>query len=183
VQLGRRDLLGRAVGPTTPGDGLGSGLPERGGLGLAPALGHRFGEVGEQHGEPQEQDDQPGEHVGRGVLAEIAHEQQRGQDAADLDDEDHRVPHQRPRVELAQGLHRCRADDARVEHRAPRQWMPIAGALARRSHHRLADRGAGARSSRRPSGVVDVAHVADLISQITGTAARRSGRAQVPGRT
>ena len=33
------------------------------GLGLAAALGHRLGEVGEQHREPQPRGDEPGEHV------------------------------------------------------------------------------------------------------------------------
>ena len=44
----------RAVAATDPGDGLAARLAQRGGLGLAASLGHRFGEVGEQHGEPEE---------------------------------------------------------------------------------------------------------------------------------
>ena len=46
-----------------PGDGVGPGLAQRGGLRLAAALGHRLGEVGEQHGEPEERGDQTGERV------------------------------------------------------------------------------------------------------------------------
>ena len=69
------------------------------GLGLAPALGDRLGEVGEHHGEPQPAGDQPGEHrrVGDG--------QNGGEYGADLDDQHHRVAPHDPRVELA---HRVR---------------------------------------------------------------------------
>ena len=44
-------------------DCLGTGLAQRVGLRLAPALRDRLREVGEQHGEPQEQRDEPGEDV------------------------------------------------------------------------------------------------------------------------
>ena len=44
------------------GDGVGLGPAQRVGLRLAAALGDRLGEVGEQHGQPQPDDDQPGEH-------------------------------------------------------------------------------------------------------------------------
>ena len=42
---------------------LGPGLAQRGRLGLAAPFGHRLGEVGEQHGEPQEGGDEAAEHV------------------------------------------------------------------------------------------------------------------------
>ena len=54
VERGARDLLDRAVGAPAVGDGLGPRLAQRGGLRLAAAFGHRLGEVGEQHREPQE---------------------------------------------------------------------------------------------------------------------------------
>ena len=63
VQLRRRHLLDAAVVAADPGGGLAARLAQRGGLGLAAAFGHRLGEVGEQHREPQEHDDEPGEHV------------------------------------------------------------------------------------------------------------------------
>ena len=63
LELGAGDLDDGAVGPAHVGDGLGPGLAQRVGLGLAPALGHGLGEVGEQHGEPQPGGDQAGEQV------------------------------------------------------------------------------------------------------------------------
>ena len=53
----------RAVGRPHPGERLGAGLAERVGLRLAPALGDRLGEVGEQHGEPEPGRHQPHEQV------------------------------------------------------------------------------------------------------------------------
>ena len=90
--------------------GLGAGLAQRVGLGLAAALGHRLGEVGEQHREPQPHGDEPGEHVlrragrrrGRGRTG-------RGEDAADLDHEHDRVADHVARVELARS---CRPSPA-----------------------------------------------------------------------
>ena len=48
----RHDLVG-PVRALALRDRLGLGPPQRVGLRLAAALGHRFGEVGEQHGQPQ----------------------------------------------------------------------------------------------------------------------------------
>ena len=57
---------------------LRAGLAQRVGLGLAPALGHRLGEVGEQHGEPEPDRDETGEDgVGRRRAREVADEQVR----------------------------------------------------------------------------------------------------------
>ena len=47
----------------TRADGLAARLAQRRRLRLAAALGHRLGEVGEQHGEPQERHDEAGEDV------------------------------------------------------------------------------------------------------------------------
>ena len=106
LQLRRRDLDEPAVAADV-GDGLAARLAQRGGLGLAATLGHRLGEVGEQHREPQEGDDDAGEEVllAAGV-GEVADEQDRRQHRADLDDEHHRVLGERPRVELDEGVER-----------------------------------------------------------------------------
>ena len=49
------------------GDGAGSRFAELIGLGLAPSLGHRFREIGEEHGEPEPEGDLEDE-AGRLVL-------------------------------------------------------------------------------------------------------------------
>ena len=67
------------------------------GLGLTAGLGQGFGEIGEQHGEPQPERHDGGEPVG------VADRQHRGEHAADLDHEHHRVAGHLPGVELAQG--------------------------------------------------------------------------------
>ena len=82
------------VADAPPGDRLRARLAQRVGLRLAAPFGHRLGEVGEQHGEPEEQRDEPGEHVL--VVrrrAEVLEEEDRGEHAADLDHEHHRVLH------------------------------------------------------------------------------------------
>src|SRR5437899_3355177 len=52
LEQARRRLLHRAVGLADEGHGLRPGLAQRVGLGLAPAVGHRLGEVGEHHPDP-----------------------------------------------------------------------------------------------------------------------------------
>ena len=47
-----RDLARGAVRPAKVGEGLAAGVTQCVGLGLAPALGHRFSEVGEDDGGP-----------------------------------------------------------------------------------------------------------------------------------
>ena len=124
-ELARRLLDDRAVGLPHPGDRLGARLAQRVGLGLAAALGHRLGEVREQHGEPQPRGDETREHaVGRGRRRQLLEEQDRREDAADLDDEHHRVARHLPRVELHErvadrpphdrGVEQRRAPDGRV---------------------------------------------------------------------
>ena len=56
-----RHGLGPAVRQQPVRDGLGPRLAQRVGLRLAAALGHRLGEVGEEHGEPQPGRDLAGE--------------------------------------------------------------------------------------------------------------------------
>ena len=67
------------------------------GLGLAPPLGHRLGEVGEQHGEPE-----PGRDRARRRRSGSRESTKStvDEDAADLDDEHDRVPRHPARVEL-----------------------------------------------------------------------------------
>ncbi len=52
-----RDGLDRAVLPEPVGHGPGPRLAELVGLGLAPALGHGLGEIGEEDGEPEPEGD------------------------------------------------------------------------------------------------------------------------------
>ncbi len=107
----RRHLLDRRRrGRRTRADGLAARLAQRRRLRLAAALGHRLGEVGEQHGEPEERHDEAGEHV---LLVrrvgDVTDEEDRREDRADLDDEHHRVPGQHPRVELDERVDGSRA--------------------------------------------------------------------------
>ena len=102
LQLARRASRPTAVGLADVGHRLGPGLAQRVGLRLAAAFGHRLGEVGEQHREPQPRRDEPGEHaVGRRRRRQLLEEQDGGEDAADLDDEHDRVAGHLARVELA----------------------------------------------------------------------------------
>jgi hypothetical protein len=99
-------------------DGLAPHAAQRRRLRLAAALGQRFGEVGEEHGEPQPQRDRQHEALRRlAVAAERLHPQQAGEDAADVDDEHHRVAPLHARVELLEGLRDGRLDQRRVEQR------------------------------------------------------------------
>ena len=63
VELGAGHLLDRPVGAPAVRHRLGAGLAQRVGLRLAATLGHRLGEVREQHREPEERGDEPGEDV------------------------------------------------------------------------------------------------------------------------
>ena len=84
------------------------------GVGLRPpaALGDGLGEVGEQHGEPQPGGDLAGEQR-RLTCRQITDEQHRHQRRDGGRDEDHRVPHQGARIELAEGIAARRARRAR----------------------------------------------------------------------
>ena len=99
---------------------LGAGLAQRVGLRLAAAFRHRFGEVGEQHGEPQPENDLEGESDARVMLHQIAHQQDGGQRRDDLEHEDHRILDQGRRVELDEGLADRRQHDLRIEERGDR---------------------------------------------------------------
>ena len=109
----------QALGPR-----VAAGLAHGVGLGLAAALGDRLGEIGEQHGEPEPGRDLAGEQGLPVAGDEIAEEQERDAERHDLGDEDHRVPGERPRVELAEGLDRGPARDGRVEEAGGGAGMP-----------------------------------------------------------
>ncbi len=107
-----------AVGLPDARHRLGAGLAQRVGLRLAAALGDRLGEVREQHGEPQPRGDEAGEHaVGRGRRRQLLEEQDRREDAADLDDEHHRVARHLARVELHERVDDRPLHDRGIEQR------------------------------------------------------------------
>ncbi len=115
-ELGRGNLLD-AAGVRAPERHRGrAGRAERVRLRLAAPLGDRLGEVREQNREPEPERDSAGEPERLGVVGrdEVAEEDRRRDDAADLDDEDDGVAEERPRVELEERVadrarRRCRA--------------------------------------------------------------------------
>jgi hypothetical protein len=102
---------------------LGAGFPQRFRLRLAAAFRDRLGEVGEQHGEPQPQDDLEGE--GKAVTAchQFAQEDHRGQRGHDLDHEHHGVLDHQPRIELDKGRADRGDHDLRIKHRRDRHLL------------------------------------------------------------
>ena len=99
---------------------LGPGLllqcAQRRGLRLAAAFGERLGEVGEQHREPQPQrhgEDEAGRRLA--LAAEGLHPQRGREDAADVDDEHHRVAPLHGRRQLLERLDDRRFDQRRIE--------------------------------------------------------------------
>ena len=108
-----------------PGDGLPLGPAQRVGLGLAAALGYRLSQVGEQHGQPQPDDDRPVEYRRPGNSCAG------GQHRADLHHEHDRVPDLDPRVQLAEGTGGRLPQHLRVEqpaaHPAWRAALPAGG--------------------------------------------------------
>ena len=123
-------LLDRAVGPPDVGDGLGPGLAQRVGLGLAPALGHGLGEVGEQHREPQPQR-RPGRRTRSrsAVAGQVADEEERGQHAADLDHEHDRVAGHARGGRACGSCRTAPGEDGRVEQRPLRGERSASRAL------------------------------------------------------
>ena len=94
--------------------------PQRIGLRLAAAFGDRLGEVGEQHREPQPQDDLELEADVCAAGDEIADQDDRGQRGDDLEHEHHRILDQRPRIELDEGRADRRHHDLGIEQRRHR---------------------------------------------------------------
>src|SRR5882672_5750558 len=90
---------------TSPCRTCGAGI----GLCLAPSLGHRLRDVREQRGQPEPDNDQPGEH------ARIGDRDHGGEHGTDLDDEHDRVLVQRGWIELADGVRQRRPQHLGVE--------------------------------------------------------------------
>jgi hypothetical protein len=114
-----RDLLLLAV-HQPPRSDVASHLPERVRLRLAPPLGHRLGEVGEDHREPEPQahrEGEPARRRSRGVGDPVPDPQERGQEATHLDHEHHRVPGHEPRIQLGEARQRRGAKDRGIEER------------------------------------------------------------------
>jgi hypothetical protein len=92
-------------------------LTQRSGLRLRAALGERLREVGEEHREPQPQCDGENEARGRlGLAAQRGDPEDRGEHAAHVDAEHHRIAQLRARIELPERLHDGRAHERRIEH-------------------------------------------------------------------
>ncbi len=89
--------------------GLAFGAAQRRGLSLAAAFGHRLGQVGQQHGQPQPDDDQPREPRRRD------HREHRRPPGADLDGQHDRVVPQGERVQLAKRVRQRPHEQVRIE--------------------------------------------------------------------
>ncbi len=86
------------------------------GLGLAPPFGHRLGEVGEQHREPQPDGHGTGEHgVGGGRGTDVDEEQDGGEHGTYQHDEHHRVAGFGARVQLDDRVDQGPSDDGGLE--------------------------------------------------------------------
>ena len=100
-------LLGHHVAPCAA---------QRVGLGLAAPFGHRLGEVGKQHGEPQPHRNRKDE-AGRclAFAGQGLHPQTRGQHAADQHGEHHRIAQLAARIELAKRVDECPPHNRRIK--------------------------------------------------------------------
>ena len=92
-----------------------AGLTQRVRLRLAASFRHGFGEIGEEHGEPEPSCDLAGEQGGSILCCEIAQEDQRHHGRHGLGDEDHGVARELSRVELAERVDGGAFDDGRIE--------------------------------------------------------------------
>ena len=107
---GRHHLKGAVAGFAAGAQAFAAGL-EAVGAGLAATFGQGFGEVGEQHGEPQPQGDLRGDEGRHGRVGNEA--QHGGQDRGQFDHQHHRRTLQLPWVELDEGLHQRRTPQGR----------------------------------------------------------------------
>jgi hypothetical protein len=96
------------------GGGLGLGFAERVSLRSAAAFGHGFGEVCEEHGEPEPERGLEIEAEVTLVMQAVGEEQDGGEDAADFDDEHGGVLHHDGGLEFDEGIDTCAAHDLRV---------------------------------------------------------------------
>ena len=121
------DRFDRPVSLSPAGHRVLPRLAQGGRLRLAAPFGHRLGEVGEQHGEPQECGDEGAEDVLAGVrVTQIPEEEDRRHHASDEHDEHHRIACLLARVQLAHAVDQRPADDVAVDHLASRQRVPVA---------------------------------------------------------
>ncbi len=139
LELGRVDRLGlgvvqvRAVRPVVQAqrDRVRACFAQRLGLGAAAALGHGFGEIGEEDRQPEPDADHPGED-GR-----VDERRERGQDRSNGDDEQHRLLDQFARVELGDGLPGRGGEEFGLQHVHPAGAFP--GRPVDRSPRRCAE--------------------------------------------
>ena len=108
-------IAARAVWRTQPlRDDLAPRRAQGSRLGLAASLGDGFGEIGEQHGEPQPRGDRENEAWVAGVVADSRRRSDtdgRGEDAADVDDEHDRIADLHARIEFPEGIPDACDDD------------------------------------------------------------------------
>ena len=114
AQLGAGNLLDSAVRCVALRHGFRSGPAQRFCLGLAAALGHGFGEVGKQNGEPEPQRDLQ---VKAECLVRMENQKDRRDDAADFDDEHDGIAHHVARVEFEQRTPHSAADEFQIPNR------------------------------------------------------------------
>ena len=118
-------------------------LAQRVGLRLAAALGHRLGEVREEHGEPEPERDREDEAGRRLALADERLDEEDGrEDAADLDDEHDRVLELVTRVELLERVDDGALDDRPLEELARPLRLAQRGVRRRRGTSLLGESGA-----------------------------------------
>ena len=105
--------------------GLGFGtLPaQRVGLRLATAFGDRFGEIGEQHREPQPENNLEFKQNVPAAGEQVADQHHRRQRGDDFQHEHHRVLDQRSRIKLDEGGADGRHDDLGIEQRRYRHAL------------------------------------------------------------
>ena len=96
---------------------VGLGLPQRLGLRLPAGLGHRFGERGEEHGEPEPQVDLKLESDPARADRNIPDQEQQHERRSDFDDEDHGILHQRDRIQLQHRILQGATENLRIEQR------------------------------------------------------------------
>ena len=117
----RRDREPRLLVDDELGFGLLAGLTQRRGLGLAATLGHGFGEIREQNGEPQPDNDLKRKAEIIAAVHPVADENDSGERSDDLDHEHHRVLHHETRVELGKGRADGGPDDLGIGQRRDRR--------------------------------------------------------------
>ena len=106
AQAGGRHHFEAAIGLFTPRTQAFTASLEAVGAGLATPFGQGFGEVGEQHGEPQPHGDLHGDEGGHGGVGHKA--QHGGEDGGQFDHQHYRRALQLARVQLDEGLHQRR---------------------------------------------------------------------------